>query len=105
MAYKKSTAPEYYQLRSQPNSKNLTVTKFDQDLDATSSYHMIHYEASNGEYYDCSCPAAKFDCRHKGIMAEIKKAEKLDSPLFFCHQAPVSKPELQGKFLTAEEIG
>lgn len=105
MAYKKSTDPEFYKLSSHPGNQNLTIKKFDEDLDCTSIYHMIYIETKDGGYYDCQCPAAKFDCRHKGIMATIKKAEKINASEFYCHQAPTSKPELQGKFLTAEEIG
>jgi hypothetical protein len=104
MAYKKSTAPEYYKLSSHPGNENLTIKKFDEELDCTSIYHMIFIESKDGGYYDCQCPASKFDCRHKGIMKTIKDAEMINSSKFYCHQAPTAKPELQGKFLDATEI-
>lgn len=104
MAYKKNTDPEYYKIKSVAGRKDLTITKFDSELDATSIYHMNYIETKDSGYYDCMCPAAKFDCRHKGILATIQKAEAIDSPKFYCHQAPASKPELQGKFLDSSEI-
>lgn len=104
MAYKKSTAPEFYKLKSHPGTKNFTIQKFDEDLDCISSYPLIYHEAANSHYYDCGCPAAKFDCRHKAIMKEILDDGMVDSEKFFCHQAPASKQHLQGLFVNATEI-
>ena len=105
MGYVKSTKPEYYKLvQADPASKNLKITKFDQELDATSIYHMTFMETKDGGYYDCSCPASKFDYRHKGIMQSILNANKINSEQYFCFQAPLSNPEKAGTFLDAKEV-
>lgn len=79
-----------------PNHYNYTITKFDQDLNVESSYNMTYIPSNNGGYYDCNCPAAKFDCRHKSIQRTILQAGKQDSDKFYCFET--------GTFKMAEEI-
>lgn len=77
----------YYQLKTNgaaPNAR--TITKFDSDLEVVSSYYMTYFEGNGRSYYDCACPASKFDCRHKTIRAEIEARGGLDSPKFFCFE-------------------
>lgn len=82
-----STGFTFYKLQSvSPGSKNRKITKFNQDLDVESSYHMNWIESNNGGYYDCQCPASKFDCRHKAIQKDIEIKDMLDSDKFFCFE-------------------
>lgn len=77
----------FYKLKTNnaaPNAR--TITKFDEDLNVLSSYHMTYFDSSQGGYYDCACPASAFNCRHKGIMAEINARGLLDSDKFFCFE-------------------
>lgn len=78
----------FYKLRTsgEPGAKNRIITKFNQDLDVESSYHMNWIESNGGGYYDCQCPASRFDCRHKSIQKDIELAGKLDSDAFFCFE-------------------
>ena len=87
----------YYKLKTNNDApKARTITKFDSDLDVISSYFMTYIQGSDRGYYDCSCPASKFDCRHKGIMAEIEARGALDSDKFFCFETK--------ELVTAEQI-
>lgn len=87
----------YYKVTSHPSGNgNLTITKFDEDLEALSIYHLSYIEAPNGSYYDCACPASKFDCRHKAIVKEIQDAKMVDSDKFFSFK--------DRKFYSATEI-
>ena len=70
---------------------NYRITKFNEDLNVESSYNMDYFPSSNGGYYDCKCPASKFDCRHKGIMKHIVEAKKVDAPEFFCFETRTFK--------------
>lgn len=70
---------------------NYRVTKFDEDLNVESSYVMNYMPSANGGYYDCQCPASKFDCRHKAIAKEIEAAGKVDSDAFFCFETRTFK--------------
>lgn len=98
--YSKPQTFSFYKLHTKsevvPGKYNYTITKFDQDLNVESSYAMTYIPSNNGGYYDCNCPAAKFDCRHKGIQRAILQAGKQDSELFYCFEA--------GTFKRAEEI-
>lgn len=80
-----------------PGNYNYRISKFDQDLNVESSYQMTYIPSNNGGYYDCNCPAAKYDCRHKGIKRAILEAGKQDSERFYCFET--------GTFKAAEEIG
>lgn len=83
----------FYKLRTsgEAGAKNRIITKFNSDLDVESSYHMNWIESTNGGYYDCQCPASRFDCRHKTIQKDIELAGKLDSDTFFCFETRVFK--------------
>lgn len=88
----------FYKLQTVPDSSGKTlerphyrVTKFDSDLNVESSYIMNYMPSNNGGYYDCQCPASKFDCRHKMIQKEIETAGEVDSERFFCFETRVFK--------------
>lgn len=85
-----------HSLQSDGARPNYRITKFDEDLNVESSYMMNYMPSSNGGYYDCQCPASKFDCRHKAIQKEIEMADKVDSEQYFCFETRV--------FKNAEEI-
>lgn len=95
MANKSKT---FYKVRSADNvaPKARIITKFNSDLDVLSSYHMTWFEGSNKGYYDCACPATKFDCRHKTILAKIEASKKVDSEEFYCFET--------NEFLRPEEV-
>lgn len=77
----------YYKLTTNTAAPNArTITKFDDDLNVISSYHMTWFQGNNGEYYDCACPASTFLCRHKRIMADITARNGLDSDKFWCFE-------------------
>ncbi len=83
----------YYKLTTNSAAPHArTITKFDSDLNVISSYFMTFFQGSNRSYYDCSCPASKFDCRHKTIMADIEARKGLDSELFFCYESKEMLP-------------
>lgn len=82
----------YYKLKSIAGTeKNYDITKFDEDLEVISSYKMSFLPSNNGGYYDCNCPASKFDCRHKSIMRKILDAGQLDSEKFLCYETNTFK--------------
>lgn len=80
----------------EPDHPNYRISKFDSDLNVISSYQMTYIPSNNGGYYDCNCPASKFDCRHKAIQRAIIQAGMVDSNKFYCFDA--------GTFKVAEEI-
>jgi len=87
MAYAKATGKTYYKIHSiEGAGKSVRVTKFNADIEPESSYVMNHIDNPEGGFYDCQCPASKFDCRHKDILKRIKAADKIDSDLFFCFE-------------------
>lgn len=88
----------FYQVRTvgDPQNKNMKITKFNSELDVESSYNMNWIPSQNGGYYDCQCPASKFDCRHKGLLKDIELAGMIDSPKFYCFETRT--------FKSAEEI-
>jgi hypothetical protein len=67
------------------------VTKFSNDLEAESSYILNYLPSQNGGYYDCNCPATKFDCRHKSIMREFLNARKENTEYFYCFETRTFK--------------
>ena len=82
----------FYKLKQpDPNSRNLTITKFNSNLDVESSYYMNYMPTKDGGYYDCQCPASKFDCRHKGLMKAIVEAGHINSEKFFCFETRMFK--------------
>jgi hypothetical protein len=77
----------YYQLKSAPKVPgSYTITKFDGNADALNTYALSRIEGRNGAYFDCSCPASTFDCRHKRIMKSIIDAGMTNSGKFFCFE-------------------
>lgn len=96
-APKKSYGPKpgvftFYQLRTIPNvPKSFKITKFNSDLEVESSYFMNWMPTAQGGYYDCQCPASKFECRHKGIMKTIVNNGFVDSPKFLCFETGMFK--------------
>lgn len=97
MAYKSKTEKSYYKIKSDSRApKALKVLKFDKDLELQSEYFMTYFEGSNKSYYDCACPAAKFDCRHQKIRVAIEAAGEVDGSRFYCFET--------SSFVTAEQI-
>lgn len=77
----------YYKVLTNTSAEGaLTIKKFNGDLDLESEYVVSRIEANNGHYYDCNCPAAVFNCRHKKIIAEVQKLGAVDSPKFFNYE-------------------
>lgn len=74
-----------------PGRFNLQITKFDSDLNVESSYAMNFLPSGGGGYYDCQCPASKFDCRHKQILQAFEQAGELDGEKFYCFEAKTFK--------------
>lgn len=96
--YGKYTKPgvyTFYKLRQmgevEPSKFNYQITKFNSDLDIESQYNMTFIPSRDGGYYDCNCPASKFDCRHKSIMRTIRDAGKVDSEHFYCFETKTFK--------------
>lgn len=88
----------YYKVKTDVRApKALKVLKFNSDLDLESEYFMTYFEGANKGYYDCSCPASKFDCRHKRIKQAVEDAGQIDGDKFFCYETE--------KFVSLEEIG
>lgn len=88
----------FYKVRSNKAApKALTVTKYDQDIEVMSEYHMTWFEGKDKGYYDCACPAAKFNCRHKDILEKFQTHNQIDGDKFYCFEA--------GTFKTLEELG
>lgn len=86
MAYG-NKAKSYYKIVTVPNGGgSLKVTKFTPDLEVESSYYMNWIESANGGYFDCQCPASRFDCRHKTIHTLIKSQNEIDGDRFFCFE-------------------
>ena len=87
----------FYKLHSVPGAeKSRKITKFDSDLNVESSYFMNYMPSNNGGYFDCQCPASKFDCRHKAIMKTIEEAKQVDGTKFYCFETKT--------FVNAEDI-
>lgn len=92
MAYKAAKA--YYRVKTIPSEgtqaakPNVTITKFTPDLEVESSYTMsfIPSQGAEGGYYDCNCPASKFDCRHKSILKQFEAYGQIDGEKFFCFE-------------------
>lgn len=86
------TMRTYYKIKhlkpSQPNTheKSVQITKFNADLDVESSYPMNYIESKGGGYYDCACPASKFDCRHKAILKAFEAHNQIDGDKFYCFE-------------------
>lgn len=77
----------YYKVDSVPDHpQSVKISKFDEDLAVQSSYVMNFLESKTGGYWDCPCPAVRFDCRHKSILKSIQDAKKVDSGQFFCFE-------------------
>ena len=88
----------FYKIKSSsdaPNAKK--IIKFDQDLEKISEYNLTYFEGKNGGYYDCNCPASRFDCRHKDILKQFETHNQVDGDKFFCFEAKTWK--------TPEELG
>lgn len=84
MAFKKEKS--YYRIVKHPTVENaLVVKKFDADVNFQGEYNLTHHESNNGGYYDCDCPASKFDCRHKEILRQIKDRGEIGGSRFFCY--------------------
>ena len=84
----------FYKLQTTDTSQrkpSFRITKLNADLDMVSSYHMNYLPSNNGGYYDCQCPASKFDCRHKQIMQEIVANKKQDTEYLFCFETRTFK--------------
>lgn len=87
MAYKKSTEKSYYKVLLNGKAEGaLTVKKFNPDLELLSEYEVSFIGSPNGGYYDCPCPASKFDCRHKEIIRQVKDRNEIGSERFFCFE-------------------
>ena len=90
---KPDAAMSYYKLvtvngdQIQPDGRqNYRITKFNSALNVESSYFINYMPSGGGGYFDCQCPAAKFDCRHKAIMKSIIEAGNVNSDKFFCFE-------------------
>lgn len=82
----------FYKLNTVPGAdKSFKITKFNSDLEVESSYFMNYIPSTNGGYYDCQCPASKFDCRHKAIMKSIVDNGQVDSSKFLCFETKMFK--------------
>lgn len=84
----------YYKLNLIPGTeKNYDITKFDSDLNVMSGpYKMSFIPSKDGRgYYDCNCPASKFDCRHKSIMRAIVDAGQANGDKFYCFETRTFK--------------
>lgn len=68
------------------SKESVQITKFNQDLEVESSYPMNFIENARGGYYDCQCPASKFDCRHKSILKAFQAAGEIDGERFYCFE-------------------
>lgn len=87
----------YYKLRKAPEVPgSYTITKYDGDIEPLNTYALSAIQGRNGVYYDCSCPASTFDCRHKRIMKAIVDNGKVDSADFFCFET--------SEFLPASDV-
>lgn len=81
----------FYKLKSVPDSKSFQITKFNANLDVESQYYMNYMPTAQGGYYDCQCPASKFDCRHKMIMKTIAENAQIDGSKFLCFETGMFK--------------
>lgn len=81
----------FYKLKSAEDSKSYQITKFNSELDVESQYWMNFMPTAQGGYYDCLCPASKFECRHKGIMKTIINSNQVNGDKFLCFETGMFK--------------
>jgi hypothetical protein len=82
----------FYKIHSVPSAEgSVKITKFDSDLEVISSYFMNWMPSRNGGYYDCQCPASRFDCRHKPILQTFQQHKEIDGDRFFCFETRTFK--------------
>ncbi len=93
----KAPSKAYYRLLTHPaEPTGRIVRKYNGDLQMESQYNMMFVPSKSEGFWDCACPASKFDCRHKAIRKSIEDAGELDGRKFFCFE--------DGSFKTAEEL-